>query len=182
MNSSRHHNPLQAHLLQMARYGHWATERLFAVVNRLSDDAYHRDIGLFFKSVHGTLNHLLVTELELWQRRFQQGESRSLALDAELEPQRTRLRQRLLDGMAAWVPWVEALDPARLDGRLDYVNTEGKPMSVPFAATLAHVFNHGTHHRGQASAGLTVLGQQAPVMDLLLMLREQAAGAAGAPR
>jgi uncharacterized damage-inducible protein DinB len=55
-------------------------------------------------------------------------------------------------------------------------------MSMPFAATLAHVFNHGTHHRGQASAGLTVLGQEAPVMDLLWMLREQAAGPAGAPR
>jgi uncharacterized damage-inducible protein DinB len=182
MDTRHSGNPLQAHLLQMARYGHWATQRLYAGVERLGDDAYHRDVGLFFKSVHGTLNHLLVTELELWQRRFLHGESRSLALDAELEPERARLRQRLLDGTAAWLPWLEALDAGRLEGRLEYVSTEGKPMSMPFAATLAHVFNHGTHHRGQASAGLTVLGQEAPVMDLLWMLREQAAGPAGAPR
>jgi uncharacterized damage-inducible protein DinB len=166
---------LHAQLQMLARCGLWATRRLYAVVDRLSEADYRRDVGLFFKSAHGTLNHLLVAEIELWQRRFMHGESRSLALNAELEPDRTRLRERLLEGAAAWRPWLETLPPARLDGTLDYVTTQGEAASLPFAPALTHVFNHSTHHRGQASAGLTMLGQEAPVMDLAFMLREEAA-------
>jgi uncharacterized damage-inducible protein DinB len=46
-------------------------------------------------------------------------------------------------------------------------------MSLPFAATLAHVFNHGTHHRGQISAALTAMGQPAPELDLVFLLQEE---------
>jgi uncharacterized damage-inducible protein DinB len=39
---------------------------------------------------------------------------------------------------------------------------------------LAHLFNHQTHHRGQAHAALTVLGIKEPAsLDLLQMQREQ---------
>ena len=50
----------------------------------------------------------------------------------------------------------------------------GTAASLPFAATLAHVFNHGTHHRGQISAALTVLGQPAPELDLVYFLQQTA--------
>ena len=51
-----------AHFTQLARYNVWATERLLDAVRALPDDDYRRDVGLFFKSIHGTLNHLLVGE------------------------------------------------------------------------------------------------------------------------
>lgn len=41
--------------------------------------------------------------------------------------------------------------------------------------TLGHVFNHGTHHRGQISAALTSLGQPAPELDLVTMLQGEQA-------
>jgi uncharacterized damage-inducible protein DinB len=169
-----HAHPLMPQLRMLARYGLWATQQLFDSVDRLPEEAYRRDLGLFFKSLHGTLNHLLVAEHLLWFRRFVHGESPVVALNAEAEPDRARLRERLLEGAAAWGQWLDTLGPARLDGTLDYVTTEDKAVSMPFAPTLVHVFNHGTHHRGQASAGLTMLGQRAPVMDLLFMLRQEA--------
>ena len=60
----------------------------------------------------------------------------------------------------------------RFDGRLDYTNMRGQAMSLPFAATLAHVFNHGTHHRGQITAALTFLGQAGPELDLVYFLQQ----------
>lgn len=48
-------------------------------------------------------------------------------------------------------------------------------MSTPFAATLAHVFNHGTHHRGQITAAITALGCSCPELDLVWMLQEERA-------
>jgi uncharacterized damage-inducible protein DinB len=45
-------------------------------------------------------------------------------------------------------------------------------MSLPFIGALTHVFNHGTHHRGQITAALTMLGQPCPELDFVWMLQE----------
>ena len=138
------------------------------------DADYRRDAGLFFKSIHGTLNHLLVAEHLLWQRRFAEGVSPKLALDEEAEPDRARLAARLLEGAARWQPLLESWPAARFEGTLDYTNTRGEDVALPFALTLAHVFNHGTHHRGQISAALTQLGQPGSELDMVYMLQAEA--------
>ena len=164
-----------AHFVQLARYNVWATERLLGALAPLSETDYRRDLGLFFKSIHGTLNHLLVAEHLLWQRRFAFGESPSVALDSEAEKERGRLAQALKHGAASWEPLIASWASERFDGRLAYTNMRGQAMSLPFSSTLAHVFNHGTHHRGQISAVLTQLGQPAPELDMVYFLQQQGA-------
>ena len=173
-------SPLHDHLLLLARYNQWATRKLYTHVDRLPDEAYRRDVGLFFKSIHGTLNHLLVGEHLLWFKRFAEGSSPMLQLNAEIEADRNSLRERLLEGALAWLPLMEVWPEERLSGMLNYRRTTGEDMRLPFAATLAHVFNHGTHHRGQISAALTALGQPAPEMDLVWMLQEESSASARA--
>jgi uncharacterized damage-inducible protein DinB len=167
-------NP-QAHFTMLARYNVWATRRLFEHVDALPEADYRRDCGLFFKSVHGSLNHLLVAEHEAWFPRFAHGVSNQVALNAELETDRARLRDRLLDAATHWQPLIASWDAARFDGRLDYTTTRGVPQSLPFAATLAHVFNHGTHHRGQITAAITAMGHACPELDLVWMLQAESA-------
>jgi hypothetical protein len=65
----------RAHFLQLARYNVWATRRLVEAVAEVSEADYRKDSGLFFKSIHGTLNHLLVGEHMLWYPRFARGVS-----------------------------------------------------------------------------------------------------------
>lgn len=166
---------LREHLLLMARYEHWATQQLLGAVDALSEADYRRDQRLFFKSVHGTLNHLLVTGTALWAPRFAEGRSPRLALDAELETDRGALRSRLLAGAALWEPLVERASAATLASTLTYRRLSGEVIALPWSATLMHVFNHGTHHRGQISAALTALGQDGPVLDLLQRMRQEAA-------
>jgi uncharacterized damage-inducible protein DinB len=162
-----------AHFAHLARYNVWATERLLDAIAPLSEADYRRDLRLFFKSIHGTLNHLLVGEHLLWRPRFALGESPSVALDSEAEKERGRLAQALKDGAAAWEPLIANWPAERFEGRLGYTNMRGQAMSLPFASTLAHVFNHGTHHRGQISAALTQLGQPAPELDMVYFLQQQ---------
>ena len=164
-----------AYFTTLARYNAWATRRLSAHVDALAEADYRRDCGLFFKSVHGTLNHLLVAEHIVWFPRFAEGISNPVALNAEIETDRDRLRERLLDAGSHWMPLIESLDPARFDGTLAYTTTNGIAQSLPFAATLGHVFNHGTHHRGQISAAITAMGHPCPEMDLVWMLQAESA-------
>ena len=167
---------LRLHLLTLARYNDWATRRLLEEhVGNLAEKDYRRDCGLFFKSVHGTLNHLLVGEHLLWWPRFAQGISPQVALDAEVETAREALTQKLIAGAGRWIGWLEALPEARLDSRIEYTTMRGAQASLPFGSTLAHVFNHGTHHRGQISAALTAMGQPCPVLDLVYMLQPESA-------
>ena len=162
------------HFLMLARYNVWATERLLTHhVANLPDGEYRRDAGLFFKSVHGTLNHLRVAEQLLWFERFARGDSPKRALNEEVETERARLATDLLNGTRAWAPVIESWPETRFDGTLDYTTTKGIALSLPFAATLAHVFNHGTHHRGQISAAITAMGHACPELDLAGMLQAE---------
>lgn len=167
----------RAHFLTLARYHAWATQRLLDAVAPLSDEAYRRDVGLFFKSVHGTLNHLMVGECLLWQQRFARGESPRVALDMEAEPDRARLAQAVLGGARVWERLVADWPADRFEGVLSYTSMRGQAMTLPFAPTLAHVFNHATHHRGQITAALTMLGQPGPELDLVYFLQAQQAPA-----
>lgn len=164
------------HFLQLARYNVWATERLLdRYVAPLTDAQYRRDMGLFFKSVHGTLNHLLVAERGLWFERFAHGVSPRRKLDEEVHADRGALDAALRQAVRAWLPVIAAWPDSRFEQPLSYTSTEGVTRAVPFAPTLSHVFNHGTHHRGQISAAISAMGHAAPELDLLfLVLAEQA--------
>jgi uncharacterized damage-inducible protein DinB len=163
------------HLLRpLAAYHRWATARLLDAVAAMPDADYRRPAGLFFGSVHGTLNHLLVAEAEVWWPRFALGENPRIALDAEVEPDRAALASRLLEAAGRWLPALDGWSDERLAGRLHYRRLSGEPMDLPFAPTLAHVFNHGTHHRGQVTAALTAMGRPAPVLDLVYHLQDSA--------
>jgi uncharacterized damage-inducible protein DinB len=164
----------------LARYHAWATHKLYEHVDRLGDADYRRDAGLFFKSVHGTCNHLLLAEHRVWFPRFAEGVSNVVALDSELEADRARLRERLLEAVPRWQALIAGLDAARFaaTSKLDYTTTQGVSQSLPFAATLGHVFNHATHHRGQITAAITAMGYPCPEIDWVWMLQAESRGQA----
>ena len=164
---------LHSHFITLARYNGWATDRLLSAVALLDDTAYRKDVGLFFRSIHGTLNHLLVGEHHLWFVRFAEGTSPKVALDQEIETDRERLAARLREGAARWAPLIASWPAERWDRTLDYTTMRGQAASLPFMDTLAHVFNHGTHHRGQITAALTALGQPCPELDLVYFLQTE---------
>lgn len=162
---------LHQHLRLMADYHAWALARLYAEVDALAEVDYFRDCQQFFGSLHGTLNHLLLVE-HLWQARLQHRVFAASSLDQQLEPDRDRLRERLVTFARGWRPFVDTLNPATLAGDLEYRNLQGVAYTLPYASLILHVFNHATHHRGQASIGLLQLGRAAPVMDLPYFLND----------
>ncbi len=155
---------LRTHMHAMAGWNRWCYERLFAVADRLSDDDYRRDAGLFFKSVHGSINHMLLADL-LWRARLAGTPPLFTDLAAEVEPDRALLKARMLDSALAWQTFVEQTDDATLFGEFDYRNLAGVAYRLPRSVAVHTMFTHGAHHRGQVSTALTQMGQDAPVFD-----------------
>ncbi len=157
----------------LARYHAWATQRLLdehLVI--LADDDWWRDCGLFFKSVHGTVNHLLVTD-DIWFSRLAENQSPWTALDAELHAGRDEVCAALAEAVVRWRSWLPSVDPDRFGTDLVYTRGNGEAVCIPFAPTLGHVFNHATHHRGQLCAALTTMGRPAPELDWVRLLQQE---------
>ena len=161
-------------LLIMAQYNIWATARLTQSLQLITSEDFHRDVGLFFNSIAGTLNHLLLGEHYLWFSRFKEGTSPTIALDTILHLDKNTLLNEFNLKSQNWIDFIQQLDDERLKGQLTYRRVNGEQLTLPFAATLMHVFNHGTHHRGQITTALTMMGYPCPELDLVYMLAEQA--------
>ncbi|QIB36028.1 damage-inducible protein DinB [Ancylobacter pratisalsi] len=157
----------------LAAYSRWANRRLYVAAAALSDTQYRADRGAFFGSVHGTLNHLLVTD-RIWMRRITGMGEAPDRLDAilfdtlpELETARYLEDVRIVDFVGTLSGWVLRAD-------LHYSNSSGQKFHQPLANVLDHLFNHQTHHRGQVHCLLSgFLGNAAtPSLDLIQFQRE----------
>ena len=167
----------------LARYNTWMNERLYALCATLTDEDRKRDLGAFFHSVHGTLNHLLLAD-RAWLGRFTRdrtlaesgdGEGRAIALtgrlDQELYTDFELLRRERKRTDAAIETWVRGLDATRLAAPLSYRTSKGDPHEHPLWWAVTHFFNHQTHHRGQLTTLLSQLGHDPGVTDLIALLR-----------
>ena len=156
----------------LARYNAWANHKLYHVVGALPDADYRADRGAFFRSLHGTLNHLLVTYL-MWLGRFTGRFEPGLRLDMVLHDTFEALHAARQAEDTRIITYVDGLDPAALARSFTF-----QPASMPgryvqeVGPALDHLFNHQTHHRGQAHAILTGLGAAAPPLDLALFYAE----------
>jgi uncharacterized damage-inducible protein DinB len=161
---------LAEHLRGMARYNAWANGQLYAMAAALSEPEWTADCGLFFTSIQGTLNHLLVTD-RIWLHRITKTGATYVKLDELPYPQFTDLKAQREAEDARIIAFVDSLDAASLDADFVYANMAGTPQHNPLWQALVHLFNHQTHHRGQAHAGLTRLGKSPSGFDLIAFQR-----------
>lgn len=156
-----------AYTQDLAAYNRWMNTRLYAVCAELTDAQRREDRGVFFKSVHGTLNHLVLTD-KLWLGRFL-GEPFSIrSLDQELYADFGALRRAREKTDTKIIAWAETLSDDTLRGTLRYTSAiSAQPRRYEMATAVTHFFNHQTHHRGQLTALLSQFGKDYGVTDLI---------------
>lgn len=161
--------PVEARTL--ATYNQWMNEKIYAACERLTDAERKRDRGAFFRSIHGTLSHLLFGDRN-WFARFTGGlrpegtlaGSGSFVEDFEtLKAERVRFDAEILAWTGtltqAWLQEDLVWHPAGMSGE----------MRRPRWFALLHFFNHQTHHRGQVHCLLTQSGLDPGDTDLCLL-------------
>ena len=162
---------MHAAFIQLAAYNRWANARIIAAALALPDEDYRRPVGVFFGSLHGTLNHLLVTD-RIWLKRITRTGEAPARLDTILFEDRAALARARMDEDARIIATVAGLNEAALAGGITYQTTNGTPQVSVLGDVLLHLFNHQTHHRGHAHACCSILtGTEPPLLDLIAFQR-----------
>ena len=172
---------LKAHLELMAEYNQWMNEKVYSAAGQLSSAELAEDRGAFFRSVLGTLNHLVVGD-RIWLNRFAMHPPSTHVLSPVSKlPHPTSLDQILFEEFDAlrehrqWldeviIHWVSGLNEADMDFMMSFRNTKGVARRMKLSPLIGHFFNHQTHHRGQLTTLLSQAGQDVGVTDLFALI------------
>lgn len=162
-----------SYVAMMARYNRWQNGSLYAAADGLGDAGRREDRGAFFKSIHGTLNHLLWGD-SMWMSRFWpervQKPDVAIGASSELVDEWADLRRQREAMDALIVAWAGVVEDDWLAGDLTWFSAAiGQEVTRPAGLCVTHFFNHQTHHRGQVHAMLTAAGAKPADTDLFLM-------------
>jgi uncharacterized damage-inducible protein DinB len=165
-----------AYLRTMAAYNAEMNRRLYKAAARIPERERRLDRGAFWGSLHGTLCHQLWGD-QIWMWRFDrwpkpttpQKQSASLIEDfAELRRVRVEADEKISQ-------WAARVTEAYLAGEETWFSMSvQKELRQPRSLLVVHLFNHQTHHRGQAHALITACGEKTGDTDLFIVVPEPA--------
>lgn len=150
---------------RLARYNRLANERLYTACAQLGDLERKRERPAFFRSIHATLNHIMVGD-RIWLGRFAGRDMPSTELDAVLYDDFEELSAARVAEDARIEAFAAGLSGDFLAGSIRYVNNAGKLYDDPVPVLVTHFFNHQTHHRGQVHDMLSQTEVAPPSLDL----------------
>ncbi|MGE0798369.1 MAG: DinB family protein [Lautropia sp.] len=149
--------------LQHAGFNTWANGRLHAACALLPEQTLAAERGAYFKSILGTLNHILLVDI-LYMDRLTGSPSRFRRLDEPVCQTFAELRPRQHAQDRAYADYFAAMSPTALDHDVTFRTLLDEPQvwTVPMRIYLANLFQHQAHHRGQAHNLLSQEGVEPP--------------------
>ena len=175
--------PLDA-LRELFDYSYWARDRQLEACSALSEEQFLRPVGNSFSSLRDTLAHMIYAEwvwLERWLGRSpSRAEAQAYAAETFADLESIRTRWHTVE--ANLRSYLTGIGDEALKQPLSYLNLAGDRWTYPLGATLFHLANHQTYHRGQITTLLRQLGASAPTTDYLVKFDEENTGQAAAAR
>jgi uncharacterized damage-inducible protein DinB len=165
----------------LAKYNQWINEKVFAASEKLDSAVLCEDNGAFFKSIIGTLNHILVADI-FWLKRFADHPHKFESLDYVrgitkpdeltdfLFDSLEQLRQARSKMDTMIIAFLDEVTEEDLESVLSYTNVKGDQFKRKLSWLVMHLFNHQTHHRGQVTTLLFQHGIDVGVTDLPVIL------------
>jgi uncharacterized damage-inducible protein DinB len=169
---------------QMALYNQWINKKIYSAAAELNYELLSEDRGAYFGSIMGTLNHILVGDI-FWFKRFSDHSSdlpsleyfrllkRPDSLDMILHDELSDLWLARKQADAVILQFTSDLTDEIIGSTLRYKNSKDQEFNKNMGYLLLHVFNHQTHHRGQASTLLCQAGIDIGVTDMVVGIPNQ---------
>jgi len=143
----------------LAAYNQKMNQQFYLACATLTGDELKKNREVFFKSIFGTLNHMLLTD-RLWLGGFTENPVVFSALDEELYADFDELRAGRRKTDADIREWVAGLTEDWLK------ESFSKGLDFPRWLAVTHFFNHQAHHRGQLSAMMSQCGLDYGTTDM----------------
>lgn len=156
---------LVTHFKMLARYNRIANERLFAKCAQLDDVEYRKGRAGAFDSIHGLLNHILLGDRR-WMSLFETGELVTPPLNQILHNDFSDLQSARIREDERIEAFFAGIDATFFSRSFAYTNNQGKDYVETAHVACCHLFNHQTHHRGQAVVMLRQTPVAPPALDL----------------
>jgi uncharacterized damage-inducible protein DinB len=148
-------------------YTNWATRRLLNAAAAIPAEQLVHNFNTADRNIVGTLAHVFAAD-RIWLDRVN-GRRRSMFIE-DRDRDLSVLESEWPALHAAWRQWLENYNED-LNQPIAYHDMKGNlHQNLPWQIIL-HVVNHGTHHRGQVSGFLRVLGHTPPPLDLIVFYR-----------
>ncbi|MGH7889354.1 MAG: DinB family protein, partial [Thermodesulfobacteriota bacterium] len=144
----------------------WANGQTFEAAAKLTSEQLHKDLGSSYRSVKGTLVHIVGAEW-IWLRRWLGTSPKALLDPAEFSSVEEIKNRREAEEQER-KEFLSTLTENSLKKPLSYTNIKSQPFSYPLWQALQHLVNHSTYHRGQVTTLLRQLGAQPKGTDLLI--------------
>lgn len=87
--------------------------------------------------------------------------------------QAEQFKELIEENSRTWLDYVNSLTPDSFDQMISYRNFKGEDCNNKLTDILAHLINHGTHHRAQIGQHLKLAGIKLPITDYIYYVRQQ---------
>ena len=152
-----------------ARYNAWANIRIYIALRELTDEQRKRDRRAFFKSIHNTMNHILLADL-IYRQRLEKKPTTYTSLDEMLHEAFNDLEAAHRENDVWYTGFCDSLDDGELAGELSFTAVgfdEEERFSLPLRLCLTNLFQHQIHHRGQVHHMISDAGADPPPLDVV---------------
>jgi uncharacterized damage-inducible protein DinB len=157
-------------LKAFGRYNQGVNGTLLGLLETLGREKLMMETKAYYPSVFETLLHIFIADLN-WLRRYKDVFTESTALRKsglllleekglrkELESDYSKLFRYRREADELINQFLSELDESKLDTMIRYKNYRGVEIEKESWKTLFHWLNHQTHHRGQISVLLDMMG------------------------
>lgn len=155
---------LVGHYRLMARNNAWSNYRLLTAACKLSQEDFAATRTSFFPSLRETLNHLLLVDLYYLDALEDGGRGLAYFKRWTPHPEAKALFREQQETDRRLIAFCDALGPADLSRVIGIDRKDGIDRET-IADTLAHLFVHQIHHRGQAHAMMSGTPVDPPQLD-----------------
>ena len=158
-----------AHPHRMAQFSAWANSRVYAACESLPAAELSRDRGAFFRSILGTLNHILLVDLLYRERLEKLTPSQFKDLDEILHADLAPLLAAQNEMHAYYLNYTDGCSEAQLESPVGFETLleEAEYWEVSHRIYFSNLFQHQIHHRGQIHNMLSQAGLNSPSIGFI---------------
>ncbi|MCL1811908.1 MAG: DinB family protein [Treponema sp.] len=157
-------------IILFANYNQTANKAMNKIIQTLTPAEWDKNLGGFFKSVHGLCSHLYICDFN-WLKRYSKFRDFTVFGDSFFAREMYPFSEVIFDdmneylskrpGLDEWIiRFAAELNDSELEGMLTYTNSSGKDYTWFFGGLIMQSLNHDTFHRGMLSLYLEMLGKE----------------------